>query len=62
MSGCLETSWKRPNTGERVSGFGDREELEFAKPAEGTNMIIILQRAQTELKLTSVRMANASGS
>ena len=41
MSGCLETSWKRPNTGERVSGFGDREELEFAKPAEGTNMIII---------------------
>lgn len=46
VSGCLEASWKRPNTGERVSGFGDREELEFAKPAEGTNMIIILQRAQ----------------
>lgn len=41
-------SWKRPDTGERVSGFVDREEVfratensrlesepDFAKPAEG---------------------------
>ena len=46
----LETSWKRPNTGERVTGFGDREEPyrvvessqqesepDFPKPAEGDN-------------------------
>lgn len=49
MIACYsETSWKRPNTGERVSGFGDREEMyravessrqesepDFPKPAEG---------------------------
>ena len=62
MSGCLEASWKRPNTGERVSGFGDREELEFAKPAEGTNMIIILQRAQNRIEAHKFQRANASGS
>ncbi|XP_068711421.1 tight junction protein ZO-1-like isoform X2 [Montipora foliosa] len=31
-----EASWKRPNTGERVSGFGDRDDPDYPKAAEVT--------------------------
>ena len=56
MIACYsETSWKRPNTGERVSGFVDREEMyravessrqesepDFPKPAEGKSILLFL--------------------
>lgn len=57
-----ETSWKRPNTGERVSGFGDREELEFAKPAEVTYTPGGLSAWGRESPLNSSRFESPSSS
>ena len=42
MSDLSEASWKRPNTGERVSGFGDRDDPDYPKAAEGILIIILM--------------------